>query len=198
MGKFYPDSCASPENLARREAYEAGESTWILPYLELAKQFGGSFARKHGYPIEAQDVEQEITLALWANYEALKDAPEEHAIVIMKQAGHAYCYRERNRHFHESDQFSYTVDEVKAMLPGLFDDTTPNPIGPTLIPGKETLEGFVERFDIQRAWDRLTSVEQQALRRRYEDDEQTTGNSTLRNNSNRAAGKLTYHINGGI
>jgi hypothetical protein len=188
------------------------EEIWAESLIPTARMYGKQFAFKHGYPIEADDVQQAIMVKVWAYRAQLMSQDQPVQLAAMRRAGSEYVREQKVRAFAESDQWNYDADEVRELLPkwfgrqALWGDAHESTARETRagIPKLTTVtvescdpsnELSAELVDMGRGWPRLTDLEREALWLRHGVD--TDVDELTRKRAERAARNLAYYMNGG-
>ncbi len=171
---------------------------WIVAYLPMAETIAVRYGAAYGRYWE--DVRQEIMLDLCersAAFPTEKRGDGPLLRVMMERRAAEYCKGERNREAYLNDQFAYSPDEVRAMLPDLFADrehwASVDPTTEPYIPHAAG-EGIAELLDIERGYSALPAHLQSALWARFADGH--IGDGAARKDVTRAIDALTERING--
>lgn len=148
------------------------------------------------YPrtFELDDVRQAIVLAILENPKAFANAKEKGEGVLFaayKRAGFRYCQDETVRYVHFSDQWVYSSEEVKALLPEYF-----KTLGdPSELPEARinTEKAVIKFADLDEAYRKLRPSHKRVLAKRYNDKEHLTRSE--QNTHSKAIKLLTHYIN---
>lgn len=150
----------------------------------------------NSYPgtFELDDVRQAIFIAILENPKAFINAKSKGEAVLFsayKRAGFRYCQDETVRYVHYSDQWTYSSEEVKSLLPEYF-----RALGdPSELPeARIDTEKAVIRFaDLDEAYGKLRPSHKRVLAKRYNDKETLT--RTEQNTHSKAIKLLTRYVN---
>src|SRR5690606_27642925 len=152
----------------------------------VVKSYPGTF--------ELDDVRQAIFIAIMENPKAFVNAKEKGEGVLFaayKRAGFRYCQGETTRYVHYSDQWTYSSEEVKGLLPEYF-RTLGDPA--ELPEAKINTEKAVIKFaDLDEAYGRLRPSHKRVLTKRYNEKEPLTRSE--QNTHSKAIKLLTHYIN---
>lgn len=148
------------------------------------------------YPrtFELDDVRQAIVLAILENPKAFANAKEKGEAVLFaayKRAGFRYCQGETVRYVHYSDQWVYSSEEVKSLLPEYF-----RALGdPSELPEARinTEKAVIKFADLDEAYGRLRPSHKRVLAKRYNDKETLTRSE--QNTHSKAIKLLTHYVN---
>lgn len=195
-------SQATDETLLRRLNYQPRAAWWSDDLDGYAEGLGRGFAAAHGWPIEADDVTQEIRLYLAEQAEQLTGQDDTLIRHAMKRAGWRYCRQTQVRNTYLTGQWTYTPDEVRRILPDFF---LTRDSWEEAAPSSDDIdsrgEALIGLADLSRAWPRLSEVERRALFYRYgpatADETAEVRTSTERSQVQRAVDSLAWYMNGG-
>lgn len=152
----------------------------------VVKSYPGTF--------ELDDVRQAILLAIMENPKAFANAKSKGEAVLFaayKRAGFRYCQGETVRYVHYSDQWTYSSEEVKSLLPEYF-RTLGDPA--ELPEARINTEKAVIKFaDLDEAYGRLRPSHKRVLAKRYNDKETLTRSE--QNTHSKAIKLLTHYVN---
>lgn len=152
----------------------------------VVKSYPGTF--------ELEDVRQAIVLAILENPKAFVNAKEKGEGVLLaayKRAGFRYCQGETARYVHYSDQWTYSSEEVKSLLPEYF-----RALGdPSELPEARinTEKAVIKFADLDEAYGRLRPSHKRVLAKRYNDKETLTRSE--QNTHSKAIRLITHYIN---
>jgi len=152
----------------------------------VVKSYPGTF--------EVDDVRQAIVLAILENPKAFANAKEKGEAVLFaayKRAGFRYCQDETVRYTNYSDQWVYSSEEVKVLLPEYF-----KALGdPSELPEARinTEKAAIKFADLDEAYGKLRPSHKRVLAKRYNDKENLTRSE--QNTHSKAIKLLTHYIN---
>ena|SRR5690606_17800558 len=152
----------------------------------VVKSYPGTF--------ELDDVRQAVFLAILENPKAFINAKEKGEAVLFaayKRAGFRYCQGETARYVHYSDQWVYSSEEVKSILPEYF-----RTLGdPAELPEAriDTEKAVIKFADLDEAYGKLRPSHKRVLAKRYNDKEPLTRSE--QNTHSKAIKLLTHYVN---
>ena len=152
----------------------------------VVKSYPGTF--------ELDDVRQAIVVAILENPKAFLNAKSKGEAVLFaayKRAGFRYCQDETVRYVHYSDQWVYSSEEVKSLLPEYF-----KTLGdPSELPEARinTEKAAIKFADLDEAYGKLRPSHKRVLAKRYNDKENLTRSE--QNTHSKAIKLLTHYIN---
>lgn len=124
--------------------------------------------------VEAEDVEQEIWLALAANWRYLDGKEDAYVRSAAKRAGASYCERERYDYTFNTAQFVYTTRDLRGLLAeAFFEDAAWLDLPRKEFGAVESVMSgglAVAMWDMAEAFGRLKPHEAAAIRKRYATD----------------------------
>lgn len=150
----------------------------------------------NSYPgtFELEDVRQAVFLAILENPKAFVNAQSKGEAVLFaayKRAGFRYCQSETARYVHYSDQWTYSSEEVKSILPEYF-----RTLGdPAELPEAriDTEKAVIKFADLDEAYGKLRPSHKRVLAKRYNDKEPLTRSE--QNTHSKAIKLLTHYVN---
>lgn len=152
----------------------------------VVKSYPGTF--------ELDDVRQAVFLAILENPKAFVNAQTKGEAVLFaayKRAGFRYCQGETARYVHYSDQWTYSSEEVKSILPEYF-----RTLGdPAELPEAriDTEKAVIKFADLDEAYGKLRPSHKRVLAKRYDDKEPLTRSE--QNTHSKAIKLLTHYVN---
>jgi len=150
----------------------------------------------NSYPgtFELDDVRQAVFLAILENPNAFANARSKGEAVLFaayKRAGFRYCQDETARYVHYSDQWTYSSEDVKSLLPDYFRALA----DPSELPEAriDTEKAVIKFADLDEAYGKLRPSHKRVLAKRYDDKKTLTRSE--QNTHSKAIKLLTHYIN---